>query len=135
VDRPKIVTLCGSSRFPDAFELATLHLSMRGHIVVGLSAFAHADRPQGARFLLADADESRPEKRAIDELHFRKIDLADEIFVVNPGGYIGSSTQREIEYAAIRAKRCASCFPGTNRAPRVWACRLRFGQSSSSRAG
>jgi hypothetical protein len=112
VDRPKIVTLCGSSRFPDAFELATLHLSMQGHIVVGLSAFAHADRPQGARFLLADADESRPEKRAIDELHFRKIDLGDEIFVVNPGGYIGSSTQREIEYARAQGKPVRFMFSG-----------------------
>jgi len=110
-DRPKIITLCGSSRFPDAFELATLHLSLQGHIVIGLSAFAHADRPQGAKFLLADADESKPEKRAIDELHFRKIDLADEIFVVNLGGYLGTSTKREIAYARQHGKTVHFMFP------------------------
>jgi hypothetical protein len=110
-DRPKVITLCGSSRFPEAFDLVTLHLSMQGHVVNGLSAFAHADRPAGVRFLLSDADESRPEKRAIDELHFHKIDLADEIFVINVGGYIGSSTKREIDYARKQSKVVSFMFP------------------------
>lgn len=75
---------------------------MQGHIVIGLAGFAHADQPAGARFLLSDGDETRAEKRAIDELHLRKIDLADEIFVVNVGGYVGASTHREIQYAQSR---------------------------------
>ena len=40
----------------------------------------------------------------LDDMHLRKIDLADEIFVVNPGGYIGSSTRREIDYAQSTGK-------------------------------
>lgn len=97
--RPKIVTLCGSSRFPDAFHLANLHFSLQGCIVISLGAFGHADQPGGSRFLLSDGDETTREKQAIDQLHLRKIDLADEIFVINVGGYVGSSTQREIAYA------------------------------------
>lgn len=109
--RPKVITLCGSSRFPDAFHLANLHLSMLGHIVISLGAFGHADQPTGSRFLLSDGDESTPEKQAIDQLHFRKIDLADEIFVVNVGGYVGSSTKREIEYARSLGKSVRWMFP------------------------
>lgn len=109
--RPKVITLCGSSRFPEAFHLANLHLSMLGHIVISLGAFGHADQPTGARFLLSDGDETTPEKQAIDQLHFRKIDLADEIFVVNVGGYVGSSTRREIEYARSLGKPVSWMFP------------------------
>lgn len=109
--RPKVITLCGSSRFPDAFHLANLHFSLQGHIVISLGAFGHADQPAGSRYLLSDGDESTPEKQAIDQLHFRKIDLADEIFVVNVGGYVGSSTRREIDYARSLDKPVRWMFP------------------------
>ena len=117
-NRPKVVTLCGSSRFPEAFHLANLHLTMQGHIVISLGAFAHADQPAGARFLLSDGDESTTQKRSIDELHFRKIDLADEIFVVNVGGYVGDSTRREIAYAEAAGKVVNWMFPGESEASR-----------------
>ncbi len=110
-DRPRVVTLCGSSRFPDAFHLANLHLTMQGYIVISLGAFAHADQPMGARFLLSDGDESTDQKRSIDQLHFRKIDLADEVFVVNVGGYVGDSTRREIAYAKAAGKTVRWMFP------------------------
>jgi hypothetical protein len=97
--RPRIYTLCGSTRFPDAFALANTHLSLQGHIVIGLGMMGHADEPRGARFLVNDGLESSPTKQALDQLHFRKIDLSDAIFVCNLGGYIGSSTRREIFYA------------------------------------
>lgn len=83
---------------------------MRGHLVISLGLFGHADEPRGAKFLTSDGDESTPGKRALDELHYRKIDLADEILVVNVGDYIGSSTRREIEYAEAAGKPVSFMF-------------------------
>lgn len=107
-----VVTLCGSTRFPDAFALANMHLSLRGKIVIGLGMLGHADEPRGARFLTSDGDETTEHKRALDELHFRKIDASDYIYVVNVGGYVGSSTRREIAYAEHTGKRVEWMFPG-----------------------
>jgi hypothetical protein len=110
-NKPVVVTLCGSSRFPDAFALANMHLTMKGRIVIGLGCFGHADFPAGAKFLTSDGDENTPEKQHLDAMHFRKIDISDEIYVVNPGGYVGSSTRREIEYAKSQGKAVRWMFP------------------------
>lgn len=110
-DRPTVTTLCGSTRFPDAHFLAMAHLSMLGRIVIPLGLQGHADHPTGARFLTSDGDESTVEKKALDELHFRKIDLSDGIYVVNVAGYVGSSTRREIEYAEAHGKTVEFMFP------------------------
>ena len=110
-NRAIVTTLCGSSRFPDAFALANMHLSLMGRIVIGLTCYGHADLPTGARFLTSDGDESTPEKQRLDQLHFRKIDMSDGIFVVNPGGYVGSSTKREIAYAQSLGKTVEWLFP------------------------
>jgi hypothetical protein len=101
---PKVYTLCGSSRFPQAFHLVNAHLSLMGHVVISLGLFGHADEPIGSRFLTSDGNENTEEKQRLDQLHFRKIDLSDAIFVVNVGGYVGSSTKREIEYALSKGK-------------------------------
>jgi len=106
-----IYTLCGSTRFPDAFALANMHLSMMGHVVIGLGMSGHADEPRGARFLTSDGDETTPGKRGLDELHRRKIDMSDAIFVVNVGGYVGSSTRREIAHARATGKAVVWMFP------------------------
>lgn len=108
---PRVITLCGSTRFADAFALANMHLSLRGHVVIGLGMCGHTDQPQGARFLTSDGDESTPEKQGLDQLHYRKIDLSDSIYVVNVGGYIGSSTRREIAYARAHGKTVEWMFP------------------------
>jgi hypothetical protein len=108
-----IYTLCGSSRFPDAFALANMHLSLQGHIVIGKGMMGHADQPAGARFLTSDGDDATPVMREQDRLHFRKIDLSDAIYVVNVGGYVGSSTSREISYARDIGKHVHWMFPGT----------------------
>ncbi len=108
---PKVITLCGSTRFPDAFALANMHLSLKGNIVIGLGMLGHADQPTGARFLTSDGDESKPEKQGLDQLHFRKIDLSDGVYVCNVGGYVGSSTRREIAYARERGKTVEFMFP------------------------
>ncbi len=109
-DRPTVVCLCGSTRFPEAFALANADLSMRGVLVISLGLYGHADEPRGAKFLTSDGNESTPEKQALDTLHFRKIDLADEILVVNVGDYIGGSTRREIDYARERGKSVRFMF-------------------------
>lgn len=109
--KPRVYTLCGSTRFPDAFALATMHLSAMGHIAIGPGIFRHANKPQGARFLDPDGDETNPAHQVLEELHFRKIDLSDAIFVVNVGGYVGSSTRREIAYALSTGKTVEWMFP------------------------
>ncbi|CDZ55078.1 hypothetical protein [Neorhizobium galegae] len=115
----KVITLCGSSRFPQAFELANMHLSLQGNIVIGLSCYGHADAPTGAKFLTSDGNEAAPEKQALDQLHFRKIDLSDEIFVINVGGYVGSSTRREIAYAQSKGKAVRLMFDAPSPAPKT----------------
>lgn len=107
----RIYTLCGSSRFPEAFHLVNAHLSMKGHIVISLGLFGHADEPRGARFLTSDGNEGTTEKQLLDELHFRKIEASDAIFVINVGGYVGSSTKREIEHAKSLGKIVEWLFP------------------------
>ena len=106
-----IYTLCGSSRFPQAFHIVNAHLSLKGHVVISLGLFGHADEPQGARFLTADGDEGTNEKVSLDRLHFEKIRMSDAIMVINVGGYIGSSTRREIEFAKSLGKRVEYLFP------------------------
>lgn len=117
--RPKVYTLCGSSRFPEAFHLVNAHLSMCGHVVISLGLFGHADEPRGAKFLTSDGDETTAEKVRLDELHFRKIDLADAIFVINVGGYVGSSTKREIAYAQQQGKAVEWLFAPSREAQYV----------------
>jgi len=96
--RPKVVCLCGSIRWPSLFEVANMHASLQGRIVIGLGMFGHADRSPGARFLTNDGDETDPRKSMLDQLHFRKIDLADEILVINPGGYIQTDDGARIDF-------------------------------------
>lgn len=108
--KPKVITLCGSSRFPEAFHIANAHFSMQGYVVISLGLFGHADKPEGAKFLTSDGNEATKEKQILDTLHFRKIDLCDEIYVINVGGYIGSSTKREIAYAESKNKKIRWMF-------------------------
>jgi hypothetical protein len=78
--------------------------TLAGRIVVPMGLYGHADFPAGAREATNDGDEATEVKQLLDRLHFAKIDLADEIFVVNVGGYIGSSTKREVGYAKAHGK-------------------------------
>ena len=90
-----IVTLCGSTRFKDAFFEAQKRLTLEGNIVISVGLFGHS----GDNEVWAES-----KKDMLDDMHLRKIDLADEIFVINVGGYIGSSTKAEIEYARTTGK-------------------------------
>lgn len=109
--KPIVTTLCGSTRFPDAFHLANMHLSLKGRIVISCGMLGHADQPEGARFITSDGNENTAVKQHLDTLHYRKIDISDGIFVCNVGGYIGSSTRREIEYALANGKTVEYMFP------------------------
>lgn len=99
-----IVCICGSTRFPQAHELAELHETLLGNVVIPLAMYGHADQPEGAKFLTSDGDENTVEKQRIDGIHFKKIDIADEILVINVAGYVGSSTKREIAHANAQGK-------------------------------
>lgn len=89
-ERPRIVVLCGSTRFYNAFQQANYDLTMKGEIVLSIGCDTKSDAGLG----ITDA-----QKFALDELHKRKIDLADYALVLNVGGYVGESTRSEIAYA------------------------------------
>lgn len=94
--RPTIVCLCGSTRFHEAFQEANREETMAGRIVLTVGFFAHsADNDKGL------TDE---QKTKLDELHKRKIDLADEVLVLNVDKYVGDSTRSEIAYAREHGK-------------------------------
>lgn len=97
---PRIVCLCGSTRFYKQFQEMNYRLTMLGDIVLSVGFFGHSPEANHSE----DVGCTPEQKIALDELHKRKIDLADEIFVINVGGYIGESTRSEIEYAEAHGK-------------------------------
>ena len=98
----KVITLCGSTRFKDEFLKAQKELTLQGNIVISVGLFGHS----GDDEVWENMDEGTltKTKEMLDDMHKRKIDMADEIFVINVGGYIGDSTKSEIEYAKEHGK-------------------------------
>lgn len=94
--QPKIVCLCGSTRFSEEFQQANLRETLAGHIVLTIGCDMKSDTELFDGY---DNDQLSEVKQRLDALHLRKIDLADEIFVINRYGYVGESTWREIVYA------------------------------------
>ncbi len=96
VGKYKVITLCGSTRFKDQFLEAQKRLTLEGNIVISVGLFGHS----------GDEEVWTPgTKEMLDNMHKRKIDMADAIFVINVGGYIGESTRSEIEYAKCHGKQ------------------------------
>ena len=95
VGKYKVITLCGSTRFKEQFLEAQKQLTLEGNIVISVGLFGHS----GDDEVWADGVKSM-----LDDMHKRKIDMADAIYVINPGGYIGESTRNEIEYARRNGK-------------------------------
>ena len=95
-DRPEIVCLCGSTRFSEAFRQAEFQETLAGKIVLTIGCSMRCDDD-----LFGDMAEPAKQiiRAKLDELHLRKIDLADEVTILNVDGYIGESTSREIDYA------------------------------------
>lgn len=115
-NRPKIVVLCGSTRFYDEFQKANYELTMAGEIVLSVGFYPHAAAEHGHG---EGVGHDSAEKVELDELNKRKIDLADYVLVLNVGGYIGSSTRSEIEYATKHRKPVRYLVPvdGADDAP------------------
>lgn len=95
VGKYKVITLCGSTRFKDAFLQEQKRLTLEGNIVLSVGLFGHS----------GDGEVwTEGTKAMLDDMHKRKIDMADEIFVINVGGYIGESARSEIAYAQSTGK-------------------------------
>ena len=91
----KVITLCGSTRFKEQFLEVQKRLTLEGNIVISVGLFGHS----------GDDEVWTPgTKEMLDDMHKRKIDMADGIYVINVGGYIGQSTRSEIEYAKSQGK-------------------------------
>jgi len=96
VGKYKVVTLCGSTKFKDDFLREQKRLTLEGNIVISVGLFWHSGD---------DEVWSEGTKEMLDDMHKRKIDMADEIFVINKNGYVGTSTRSEIEYATNTGKK------------------------------
>jgi len=90
----KVITLCGSTKFKDDFERINKMLTLSGNIVISVGCYGHS----GDVF-------TEEQKIMLDDIHKRKIDMADAIYVINKDGYIGASTRSEIEYAIMHGKQ------------------------------
>ncbi|MCI6712371.1 MAG: hypothetical protein MR439_00780 [Clostridium sp.] len=99
----KVITLCGSTRFKDEFLKVQKDLTLQGNIVISVGLFGHS----GDSEVWENMGEGTltKTKEMLDDMHKRKIDMADEIFVINVDGYIGESTKSEIEYAKSLGKK------------------------------
>ena len=91
----KVITLCGSTKFKEEFNKKNAELTLAGNVVISVGVFGHSD----------GVEITDEQKEQLDKIHFQKIDMADEIFVINVNGYIGSSTKREIDYAKKQDKK------------------------------
>ena len=92
----KVITLCGSTRFKEQFLEQQKRLTLEGNVVISVGLFGHS----------GDKEVWKPDtKEMLDKMHLQKIDMADEIFVINVGGYIGESTRREIAHAEKTGKK------------------------------
>lgn len=96
----KVVTLCGSTRFRDEFFEVQKKLTLDRCIVISVGLFGHSGDSEVWEGM--DEGTRTRTKEMLDDMHKRKIDMADEIFVINPGEYIGESTRSEIEYAKAK---------------------------------
>ena len=96
IGKYKIITLCGSTKFKDDFIREQKRLTLEGNIILTVGLFGHS----GDTEVWNDGV-----KEMMDDMHKRRIDMSDEIFVINKDGYIGASTKGEIEYAIKTGKK------------------------------
>ena len=95
MDRYNVITLCGSVKFKEEFERIKEELTLAGNIVL-IPNFFHSVKKE---------EINNETKKMLDEMHKQKIDMSNEIYVINAGGYIGESTKSEIEYAKTKNKK------------------------------
>ena len=102
----KVITLCGSTKYKEEFLKVQKDLTLKGNIVLSVGLFSHSEED-----IL-----SQETKEMLNDIHKRKIDMSDEIFVINVNGYIGESTKSEIEYALKTNKKINYLEPNKKRA-------------------
>lgn len=98
--RPTVVCLCGSSKFYDEFQKANYQETMAGKIVLSLGYYPHSIKQAHGENVGCTPEQ----KVKLDQLHLKKIEMADEILVIDVDGYQGTSTRREVAYAIERNK-------------------------------
>jgi hypothetical protein len=96
VNSYKVITLCGSTKFKTEFIEVQKQLTLKGYIIISVGLFGHSGDEEAFNYKT---------KKMLDDMHKRKIDMADEIFVVDVDGYIGESTLSEIVYAENYGKK------------------------------
>lgn len=94
MNKRKVITLCGSTKFKETFENVQKDLTLQGNVIFSLDFFSKSDNIS----ITPDLE------KLLFEIHLQKIDMSDEIFVINVDGYIGESTKKEIEYAKQKGK-------------------------------
>lgn len=119
-DNMRVITLCGSAKFKHQFELVNAFLTRQGNIVISPFFLEQSDR----------LDVTQEQAECLNQLPFQKIDISDELFVVDVGGYIGNRTRKQIEYAekngkVIRYYSSYSDMPCKNQQMDVWAQALK----------
>lgn len=95
----RVITLCGSTKYKDEFLKVQKELTLKENIVISVGLFGHADGDYEKNIITDEI------KVMLDDMHKRKIDMADEVFIINKDGYIGESTRSEIEYAIKTGKK------------------------------
>ena len=90
VGKYKVIALCGSTKFKEQYIETQKRLTLEGNIVISVGLFGHSGD---------DEVWTEGTKAMLDDMHLRKIDIDDEVFVINVGGYVGESTRNEIKYA------------------------------------
>ena len=112
VGKYPVITLCGSTRFKNEFYEAQKKLTLEGNIVISVGLFGHAGDNEVWDGM--DKGTLSKTKEMFDDMHKRKIDMADSIYVINVDGYIGESTKSEIAYAKKHGKEIKYLVePGT----------------------
>ena len=99
------ITLCGSTKFKKFFERVNLWLTLKGNLVYSVAVCSHAD----------GVPLTKEMKELLDCIHLQKIFQSDSIFVLDVNGYIGESTQKEIDYAQTCGKGIvylSRCYSG-----------------------
>lgn len=96
IGKYKVITLCGSTKFKDDFIREQKRLTLEGNIILTVGLFGHSGDNEVW---------NEGVKEMMDDMHKRRIDMSDEIFVINKNGYIGESTKSEIDYAIQKGKR------------------------------
>ena len=100
VGKYPVITLCGSTKYKDEFLQAQSALTLDGNIVLSIGVFGHTD----------NINLTSEVKAMLDDIHKRKIDMSDAIYIINKDGYIGDSTRSEIEYAKEHNKQIYYMF-------------------------